>query len=130
MFFIGQTDTRLTQNYSSEPHKIKKTLCYASEKICSFVFNFENMQKENRFQTGKWKSFYNSNFKKIKHRYISFHKCIFHKSIVNYFQWVINSHFGDIFMLNSKVTLIWTLPIMHIDRCIAPKKHEIIYHTF
>ncbi len=26
-FFIGRTDTRSTQNYSSEPHKIKNKLC-------------------------------------------------------------------------------------------------------
>ncbi len=33
--------------------KIKKTLYYAYEQIDSFVFNLENMQKENQLQTGK-----------------------------------------------------------------------------
>ena len=30
--------------------KIKKTLCYAAEQTCSFVFNFENMQKKIDFK--------------------------------------------------------------------------------
>ena len=37
-------------------------LCFRADLF--FLFNLENMQKENRFQTGKQKSFYTGNFKK------------------------------------------------------------------
>jgi len=45
MFFIGRTDTRKTQNYSSEPHK-KKFLIYANFMLI-YVKIIKKIKKKN-----------------------------------------------------------------------------------
>ena len=66
---INKTKKKFSEN-------IRKTLCYAADQTRFFVYNFEIMQKKNRFKTGKYIFFYTGNFKKIKYRYLSFQKSI------------------------------------------------------
>jgi hypothetical protein len=64
---INKTKKKISEN-------IRKTLCYAADQT-RFFYNFEIIQKKNRFKTGKYIFFYSGNFKK-KNRYLSFQKSI------------------------------------------------------